>query len=183
MITDLMIDLETVGRTPGCSIIALAAVPFNANTGKIYRDKAFNFHINLQSCLDLGLSKDYGTINWWNRENPKLFKQLCESKYTVQFVMQKFQQYMITLPKDVRLWGNSARFDLGILAYVFFKLKVYNLPWNTWKERDFRTIKHLDLGLANSLPFKGTKHDAIDDSCHQIEVLKHIINKYKLNIQ
>lgn len=48
--TDIMIDIETLGRTPGCAIIQIAAVPFNINTGEISTN-TFKMSINAKHQL------------------------------------------------------------------------------------------------------------------------------------
>jgi len=61
--TDLMLDLETVGTTPGCAIIQIAAVPFNIETGEI-SDNVFNMSINLEEQLANGYTSNQDTLDW-----------------------------------------------------------------------------------------------------------------------
>lgn len=180
--TDLMLDLETVGTNPGCAIIAIACTPFNANTGKIYKDRTFYTAINFEDSMKYGFSYDRNTVNWWLKTNEELFVTLKEDKTTVQQATVAFMKYMESLPKGIRVWGNSARFDLGILSYFLFKQKIYITPWVTWNERDFRTIKNLDKNTAESIAFEGEKHNPLDDNVYQIKGLRAIARKYKLTI-
>lgn len=180
--TDLMLDLETVGTNPGCAIIAIACTPFNANTGVIYRDKTFYTAINFEDSMRYGFSYDKNTVSWWLKTNEKLFVKLKEDKTTVQEATTAFMQYMESLPKGIRVWGNSARFDLGILSYFLFKQRIYTVPWTTWNERDFRTIKALNKTLAESIVFEGEKHNPLDDNIFQIRGLRAIAQKYKFTI-
>lgn len=181
-----MLDLETTGRKPGCAIIQIAAVPFNVNTGEI-STKTFNMSINLKRQELSGFIQDKDTINWWIKENKQLFYKLSNSDNRHITVAKKFQEWFNSLDnhKDIRIWGNSARFDLGILEGWYEKClgkKKFNNFWNTWKERCSRTLFNLDEEGRRKLNFEGTKHNAIDDCKHQIKCLRYIIDKFKLTI-
>lgn len=186
--TDLMIDIETTGRTPGCCIIQIAAVPFNMNTGAISTN-VFRMSINLDGQLQSGKRFTYcpNTYKWWMKENPALFKQLSKSNNHYVKVGIEFQQWFKSLngSKDIRVWGNSNRFDLGILEGWYQKSigPSFQPFWNTWNERDVRTLASLDNTIKKNTVFVGTKHNAIDDCKHQIKYCRAIVRKYKLKIE
>ncbi len=75
--TDLMLDIETAGREPGCAIIQIAAVPFNINTGDISKN-VFEMSINLDHQIKNGYKFDKGTLAWWHRTNETLFQKLSK---------------------------------------------------------------------------------------------------------
>lgn len=184
--TDLMIDIETTGRTPGCAIIQIAAVPFNMNTGKISTN-VFKMSINLKTQKERDFKLDINTINWWNKENSKLFKELSESENHHIKVAVTFQNWFKSLKdyKNIRVWGNSNRFDLGILEGWYQKgmrINTFQPFWNTWLERDVRTLAMLDPQIKANTKFEGTKHNAIDDCKHQIKYCRAVVRKYKLKI-
>lgn len=185
--TDVMLDLETTGRTPGCAIIQIAAVPFNINTGEISTN-VFKMAINLDHQLKSGKGFTYcpNTYKWWMKENPKLFKELSQSKLKYNQVGSEFQSWFKKLEKsdDIRVWGNSNRFDLGIIDGWYRKSIGWKFEpfWNTWNERDVRTIASLDPDIKKNTKFVGTKHNAIDDCKHQIKYCRAIVSKFKLRI-
>lgn len=185
--TDVMVDIETTGRTPGCAIIQIAAVPFNINTGAISIN-TFKMSINLDHQLKSGKGFTYCTnsYKWWMKENPTLFKELSKSNYKYNQVGSEFQRWFKKLYKhqDIRVWGNSSRFDLGILEGWYKKSVGFNFEpfWNTWLERDVRTLAMLDPQIKTNTKFEGTKHNAIDDCKHQIKYCRAIVRKYKLKI-
>ena len=187
MYTDLMIDIETVGRTPGCAIIQIAAVPFNMNTGAI-SDNIFRSSINLDHQLESGKGFTYcpNTYKWWMKENPELFKRLSRSSMKYNQVGSEFQSWFNKLnnSKNIRVWGNSSRFDLGIIEGWYKKAIGYKFEpfWNTWLERDVRTLAMLNPKIKADTKFIGTKHDAIDDCKHQIKYCRAIVRKYKLKV-
>lgn len=139
--TDVMIDLETVGRTPGCALIQIAAVPFNINTGKV-SSNTFKLAINLQGQLDSGKMFTYcpNTYKWWMKENPFLFNKLSRSDNHYVRVGSDFQKWFRSLEdyQNIRVWGNSNRFDLGILEGWYTRSigPKFQPFWNTWLEND-----------------------------------------------
>jgi len=184
--TDVMIDIETTGRNPGCAIIQIAAVPFNMNTGAISTN-VFKMSINLDKQKQKGFNLDNGTIGWWKKENPNLFRQLSTSNNHYVDVGSKFQKWFRSLndSKNIRVWGNSNRFDLGIIEGWYQKsigTKQFEPFWNTWLERDVRTLAMLDPIIKSNTKFVGVKHNAIDDCKHQIKYCRAIVRKYKLKI-
>lgn len=186
--TDLMIDIETTGREPGCAIIQIAAVPFNMNTGEI-STHTFCMSINLDHQLKSGKGFTYckNTYKWWMKENPQLFKQLAQSNNKYNQVGAEFQKWFNKLEnsKNIRVWGNSNRFDIGIIHGWYKKAIGFRFEpfWNTWLERDVRTLAALDDNIKRSTKFVGTKHNAIDDCKHQIKYCREIMKKYKLKIK
>jgi len=50
--TDVMLDLETMGRKSNSALVSIGAVEFNLETGET--GKEFYEVIDLQSCLDVG---------------------------------------------------------------------------------------------------------------------------------
>lgn len=183
--TDLMIDLETTGRYPGCAIIQIAAVPFNINTGKVSKD-VFKMAIN----LEVQRKADYficpNTLKWWANENKELFKKLSEDKNHYIQVGVEFQRYFKSLPnyKKIRVWGNSNRFDIGILHgwYIHAIGKKFQPFWDTWSERDVRTLSSLKPEIKANMKFIGTKHNAIDDCKHQIKYCHETIKALKIKL-
>lgn len=183
---DLMLDIETAGRTPGVAIIQIAAVPFDVNTGEI-SNNTFCKSINLQHQFDNKFSFDGETMSWWKKTNPSLFKELSESKLTYNIVGKEFQDYFKSLPnyKNIRVWGNSNRFDLGLLEgwykrAIGFKFKPF---WNTWLEMDCRSISALKPDIKANMKFVGEKHNAIHDCKHQIKYVSQTIKELGITIR
>tara|TARA_R110000822_G_scaffold302649_2_gene426987 strand:+ start:36069 stop:36629 length:561 start_codon:yes stop_codon:yes gene_type:complete len=183
--TDVMIDIETAGRNPGCAIIQIAAVPFNMNTGVVSKN-TFTMSINLEHQFKNKFSYCPNTLRWWKKENYTLFKQLSESKNLYAHVGSEFQKYFKSLKnhKEIRVWGNSNRFDLGIINGWYRRAIGFEFQpfWNTWLERDVRTLSSLKPSIKANMKFKGTKHDAIDDCKHQIRYCHKTIKALKITI-
>ena len=67
---DVMVDLETLGRRAGCSILSIGAVAFDAETGTMGPE--FYMVVKMASCEKHGLHTDPETVAWWKKQNPDM---------------------------------------------------------------------------------------------------------------
>lgn len=170
----LMLDIETLGNKPGCVITSIAAVPFNWNNKNVNAEDSFYRKINIQSSLDLGLTVQGSTLEWWSNQDVVAYKDHFDQKDTmnIKLVFHELRVYIQSLfPATLQIWGNSNRFDLGILAYVYENLLKLELPWKFMNERDVRTLSSLAPLIKQNHVFKGTRHNPIDDDLNQIDYL------------
>ena len=92
-------------------------------------------------------------------------------------VLQDFECFIKWFDySSLQVWGNSARFDLGILENAYSKFNV-NIPWNHWNERDVRTLVAFAPEIKKNMVFEGVKHNPIDDCKHQIKYCCEIFKK------
>jgi len=162
-----MLDLETMGNAQNACIVSIGAVEFDINTGETGRE--FYELINLQSCIDKGLSITASTVYWWLQQSEAARKQLCKPSDSLAEVLQKFKSFTALLG-DYKIWGNSARFDIGILesAYRSIGYESITLPWNFRNEMDVRTLVAFAPKVKEHYPFTGVVHNPIDDCKNQI---------------
>jgi hypothetical protein len=170
----LMLDLETMGKRAGCAIVSIGAVEFDIETGKTGRE--FYERVGLQSCLDVGLFVEASTIYWWMQQNEKARLELCEPAVGIYAALEKLRSFVGFLG-DYQLWGNGARFDIGILEAAYFACGYKELPWYFRNERDVRTLVSFAPSVKENYPFTGVLHNPIDDCKHQIQYC-HAIKKY-----
>lgn len=178
---NVMVDLETLGTTPGCVILSIGAVQFDEHTGAT--GEYFYEKISVESSQELGLTIDISTLNWWLSKDPNVFTEALSGKKSLIQVLTLFSEYLNKIQlqhDDVYLWGNPARFEFGILAEAH-KRAGFKLPWDTWLEVCFRTFIRKHRELRDSLPFLGDKHNPIDDCHHQILVVSKINQLNKNN--
>jgi len=171
----IMVDLETMGQNPGCSVISLAAVHFNIETGET--GKEFYHTISLQSNFSAGLLPEPDTILWWMQQSNEaraVFDNTSQQLHIAQALIL-FQSFV---NDSHSLWGNGARFDLGILTEAY--RKVYLKPsWDPKKELDVRTLVDFYPEIKATMPFTGTRHNALDDCRHQIKYCSETYRKLK----
>lgn len=163
----VMVDLETMGRDSNATIVSIGAVEFDINTGET--GKEFYTKVDLQSCLEKGLTVNGPTIEWWLMQNEKARMAVAVGQgKNISQVLYEFKLFIEELGANtVQIWGNGVSFDIVILteAYRACKLKE---PWNFRCERDVRTLVSFAPEVKEHYPSMGTEHHPIDDCKYQI---------------
>lgn len=160
----LMVDIETMGTESYSPILSIAAVEFNLETGAT--GKVFEKHITLSSNMQMGLNPDPDTLMWWLGQSEDARQGLINAeKMTLNGALMMFQKFCNTLEPDFEIWGNSARFDLGLLQNAYNRA-LNPIPWNFRKERCVRTLVSF---RPDKKVFKGVLHDALGDCYNQIK--------------
>lgn len=173
----VMLDLETMGNKSNSAIISIGAVEFNLETGEI--GDTFYSRVDIQSCLDLGLIINGSTVMWWLKQNEQARNKITEGEgSSLEVVLDAFTGWFGHLGKDVQIWGNGARFDIGILEDAYVACR-WSVPWGFREERDLRTLVAFapEIKLKAQNEFKGVVHDPIDDCKLQIDYASKIWNK------
>ena len=166
--TDVMLDLETMGRKSNSALVSIGAVEFNLMDGSKTGREFFKV-IDLQSCLDLGLTIDASTVYFWLQQTQQARDAITKDKLLpLATVLHMFKQWLEDCIVDVNIWGNGARFDIGLLEDAHVACGLKN-PWNFRSERDVRTLVGFAPNIKANLPFQGIEHNPIDDCKHQIQ--------------
>ena len=170
----IMLDIETMGNKSYSAIVSIGAVKFNIETGET--GETFYKNIELQSSLNAGLEINADTLMWWLQQNEEARKKLTENTIPLKEVLEDFTKFSST---DYQIWGNSARFDLGLLQNAYNKL---NIPicWDFRKERCVRTLVSFAPEVKENTEFKGIAHDALSDCYNQIKYCSEIYKKLKI---
>jgi exodeoxyribonuclease VIII len=170
----LMLDLETMGNESFSSIVSIGALEFDIDSGET--GKEFYINVDLQSCLDLGLVINASTVMWWLKQNEQARKDLTEKKGI--HIIQALINFSNFCNKDYEVWGNSARFDCGILQNAYNKAKM-DIPWDFRKERCLRTLTSFKPEIKNAFTNIGTAHNALSDCYFQVGYCVAIWNLLK----
>lgn len=170
-----MIDIETLGTKSNSVIVSIGAVKFDLETGQT--GDTYYVNIDLQSSLDAGLSIDAGTLMWWMKQSDDTRYRLIEDQ--AKPLYNALSDLSIFIDEDSQVWGNSARFDLGLLQDAYNKIK-RPIPWKFRNERCVRTLVSFAPEVKENTKFEGTAHDALDDCYHQIKYCSAIYNKLKI---
>jgi 3' exoribonuclease, RNase T-like len=176
MAKHLMVDLETLATTPDASVLTIGAVKFNPDHSFIDRSKSNIFYrrISLESCSELGLVEDPGTLDWWAKQAPEIIEEAFhpENRHPIQQVMEEFTKFCWGCD---RYWSHGSIFDIIILEHIYRKLGK-GAPWNFWDVRDTRTL--FDLGYDPEMP-KDAKHNALEDAYRQARGVQNMMAKIK----
>lgn len=171
-----MLDLETMSSQSNGVIVSIGAVRFDLNTGK-HKD-TFYQNIDIQSCLDIGLEVTGSTIEWWLTQSEPARLQLLKNQINIVEALNLFSEF---ITRDDYIWGNSARFDCGLLQNAYNKSKQW-IPWDFKKERCLRTLVSLKPSVKDTIVRKGISHNALDDCYYQIKYLCAIWKLLNVNI-
>lgn len=169
----LMIDLETMGNKSNAAICSIAAVQFDLTTGET--GWSFKENISLDSCVRKGLKIEPSTLEWWLKQDKKAQDSLFFRVTTLEKALLEFCAFFQSMSIEC-VWGNSARFDLGLLENAFNAVGM-DVPWKYWNERDVRTLVSFAPEVKKEMPFDGVKHDPIMDCLHQIKYCSAIYQK------
>ncbi|MCY1649110.1 3'-5' exoribonuclease [Caulobacter sp. SL161] len=168
---DIMLDLETLGTTPGCVIRSIGAVAFDPNGGPM--GETLYLIIDRASCEAAGLTVDPDTEAWWAAQSPEARSEFDGQGMALSDALNVFNLFYETLaPIDAkadRLWCNGPSFDESILAAAYHALG-RKTPWRYNAARDCRTI--YDLAGLKLQHTGGTFHKAIDDAVEQAKLVQ-----------
>lgn len=165
---DIMLDLETFGTSSRSAIVAIAAVQFDIESGEI--GKTFYQNVDLKSSVDHGLEINPRTVMWWIGQSESAKEKLTDPKpVDLDVAIRELSIFMRELfPNgDFRIWGNSARFDLGILSDAYDAIG-QTIPWNFRNEMCLRTLVALNPDVKANYIYSGTLHNAVHDCYNQI---------------
>lgn len=162
-IDKVMLDLETLGTSPGCVVLSIGACSFD-HAG--FR-KTFHQTISIESSKAQGLVVDPRTEEWWQQQDRKVREAAFGGTEGLCEVLDSFHDWFRNLGAwgKITVWGNGADFDLPILAAAY-KAANRPTPWAPYNGRCYRTLKNL-LPHVKAPPFSGAKHCALDDAQHQ----------------
>ena len=185
----IMVDIETVDNTVTSAMLSIAAVPWNPSNGSYARKNFFYEVINLDSCFQKGLTAGGETIAWWFKQSKDarlMALGLGENHESIKDPLNltsaliKFELFLKSIEaltgEKPKLWGNSARFDLGIIANAYKACKL-PIPWSFRNERDVRTLVQLNPLIKSRTKFHGTRHNPVNDCVYQIKYCSKIWRK------
>lgn len=186
--TDISIDLETLGTRYDAPVLAIGACVFNRNTSAI--GKSFYAAIETNSALQSGRVSG-STIEWWMRQSDAARKLFVEKeKHTLATALFMFNNWVRDVgASDFCVWGNGATFDISILEHAFDKGCVgIKEPWHFTKIRDMRTIVDVTEHMSDDVPVTflidsvGTHHNAKDDAIYQAKVIAECFKMIKSRV-
>ena len=170
----IMVDLETLGLSPGCIILSLGAGTFDTDTGEVGEDRFYQV-ISQESCLHSGLRAERAVLKWWEDQPVAARAVLHESlsqdtAIPLAIVLENFNLWVKRLQTEedelVEIWGNGSDFDNAILQYTYRLLELPT-PYTGYNARCYRTLKSIVPSIE--LIRQGTHHNALDDALSQAE--------------
>lgn len=140
--THVMIDTETLGFTPGCSILTLGAAVFNPEDWRNEENmQYFYVRIHRQSCLNLGLKEEQSTLDWWDKQSEEARYEVFghPDRVTITEALALFDRWLGEFPSQIRPWSHGVGFDIPIIEHAYRRAGKF-IPWNYFNALDTRTI-------------------------------------------
>lgn len=165
MMTDLSVDIESMGSTPGSAVVSIGAVFFDVNTGEM--SDTFYRAINLASCIKHGLTMDPGTVMWWLGQGDEARNAIRFNTTKLPDTLAEFKEWVESQCHrgDVRPWMRGPSFD-GTLLQAAYRACGLEAPWLYFNERCHRTLTARNPSIPEPVR-EGTYHNAGDDAMHQ----------------
>lgn len=174
-ITDVVVDIETLGTRPGDSIVQIAGVGFDRNAPSFLGQLIISVSVPLAKSENVGTAS---TLDWWfNQSNAAQavlllgnsdFNEVSTSESSMLFEFMR--QVKSTKIQKCCWWGNSHSFDLVLIEAALKKLCYEDKPWDFRKERCFRTLK-IEMPFVSLPENTTTKHIAVNDAMYEAECL------------
>ena len=172
----IMIDLETLGTRPGCSILSIGACEFGIEG----IGKQFYQVVNLESCTNWGLKIEPRTTMWWLEQDEEARNALLKGQSQSRPLDIALSELISAFNwKNKKVWCNGASFDFPILEAAFDAVGL-RAPWDYWNQMDYRTLKNI---VPREVYEKckvdaSVKHQALMDAIAQayttINIMKHL---------
>ena len=156
--TDISLDLETLGTGPGAAIVAIGA--YNIGTQATFYERVI---------LDDDIGRiDPGTVAWWMRQETAAIRDTFDpnDRVPIRVALDRFT--MFANQRDIKLWTKGPAFDEVILLDAMKRLSIEWPQFRFWNSRCVRTI--LDLvpsQVAKDIDGDGIAHTALDDARNQ----------------
>lgn len=172
----IMLDLETLGKKPGCCVLSIGAVEF----GPHGVGEGFKINLSVPEQQALGLLVDPDTEAWWDRQSEQARAAARFDPKEPETALKLFNDWVrnVGQRRGIRVWGNGANFDQPVLRAVYDAFDDAP-PWEFWNERCHRTMKNLFKQVEAPAAPK-VAHDALEDAKAQAAHLVAILNSRNL---
>ena len=170
--TDVMLDLETLGNGKNACIVQIGACYFNRKTGEI--GDTFSCNVDARTSVKTGAEIDADTVYWWLSQSKEAIDSF--TKAPLEDLISCMHSLNDFLSKADAIWSH-ATFDFVIISETYKRLGIK--PKFKYKAaRDIRTLT--DLAQNNDRPAReGVHHNALDDCKFQVKYCVIALNKLK----
>jgi len=168
MFEHVMVDLETLGREPGSIIASIGAVKFDTEGETLGLE--FYANIDVQSCVDIGLTIGGETFRWWMDQPEEARRALFSpTPMPLRDVLSAFAEFY---KGSEFIWSHGSTFDTVILDAAYRALKM-GRPWLSKNTRDTRTLFDLvSQSVLDTVPSPGPSHHGLFDAIRQARMVQ-----------
>jgi hypothetical protein len=168
----MMIDIETLGKYNRAVVMQVGVAVFDPGAvdtvGRWYTgDEAWEWNVDIDSCLKLGGRVDDSTVRWWLRESPEARASVAFMGQSIRTVLDQ-TGFRHRWDKCERVWCHGATFDVPILEHYYRECGV-TPPWKYHEVRDTRTLFELAEQAGWVREKRETAHTARADAWAQAQ--------------
>jgi exodeoxyribonuclease VIII len=153
MPSHVFIDIEALGRKPGCAPIELGAVVFEPQTGEITDE--FHRIIHPHGAL----KGERETLDWHAERGSYPF---TPARYiAAERLPHVIADFLSWLPQEIdSVWSWGATYDFPVLDAAFAAIGETKEPWAYWQQECARTVWRRAFGDREHDP---RPHEAMED--------------------
>ncbi len=155
---DMMLDLETLGKMPGCACKQIGYAVFDRE-GEPAIVEADTIFVSLESLMKHGFHVEGSTIEWWLRQDGEAREGMAREGVPVPDALRRLTEAWKT-HECKTLWAKGLEFDVGILRAMYEAVDE-EPPWRHSATRCLRTMLDLFPVKIEDAPIK---HLAEDDA-------------------
>jgi len=180
----VMFDIEALDLRPTAAMMSIGAVKFNplGEPGKWAHEteatfqsglsSTFYVNIDVQDCIDFGMTVGGSTVRWWLRQPPEARDVLLHDIKPLQVALEEFNIWYGREPMPI--WCNGASYDFPILREAYKRASWITPPWHHGDERCYRTFRKLWEPVFPLIGYEppSVQHDALYDAQAQAKHLQ-----------
>ncbi len=180
MLSDIMIDLETLATSPNAAVLTIGAVKFDPFSSEMEMPSCEKLYIkvDIDSCDELNLEVNDDTIAWWSQQSKEAQEAAFDPEGRIH-IREAFNQLYKFCWGAKRVWSHGASFDTVICENIFRKLNKA-CPWKFWEVRCTRTL--FDIGINPARP-PVLKHHALEDAWNQAVGVQNVFQRLRSSTQ
>lgn len=162
----VMLDIETLGLTPGSVVTAFAAVAFTED--EIL--DSVSHALDIVKVQRAGFTMDASTTRWWMQQGDEAIRRSLFGTMDPCAAAVQFHNWCGGHNAQ-RFWARGQDFDFPIME-AFQRHFIQAVPWDYNQKRDTRTIVDDHLPKIDRPEFEGVQHDPLSDAVHEVRCLQ-----------
>jgi len=168
MSTDLMIDIETLGKNNNSHVLSVGMVWWDKSHPD---EEAISCPILIPSLVQPKSIIDSDTVKWWMQQERDAQDILIgnHSRESNELVAGKIKS---AAESARRIWAKDPDFDCVILSNFIHNYLGAEWSWPFWKNRSVRTVMDI-VPDCKDLVMDGTAHNALADAQYQTKQMQH----------
>ncbi|MDB5177548.1 MAG: ATPase [Candidatus Saccharibacteria bacterium] len=180
--TDLMVDIETLGKVPGVVVLSIGLCAFNRYglVNGLSEMESVTLRLSILPQTARGLVIDPDTMLWWMNQSAEARSDWASDEAQMTAGLPSDQLFVMENWINSRCimtpwaWANSPQFDFSILQPLY-RIAGRSFPWAYWQERDIRTLGAVHSDVKRPKP--ALAHSAASDAEAQALWVQRIFAK------